>query len=501
MIINKLKFKYLKYTIYIFLLYLTYQLLSKLFNVNTLFFLLLLLFILYNVDKKLFKKVAYKILYKNKKNTLIFKNKIDAAKISLKGITEINNKINDKVESELINYEKNKLESKLNRGDYNVILFGACSSGKTSIARSLLKSIIGKTSPSIGTTKEITSYKIRIPILKRNINIIDTPGLFEPSIEGEEREKSTIIQASNSDLVLFVLDQDINKYEHYLIKELLKIEKQIIIVLNKCDLRTKAENNLIVENIKSITSSKKNNITVVRTIALSNSSIGEESDYFKGYSDVSFLYRKIIETLYNNGEELLADNILFRSNKLGIKSKKLVSEQRSLTANKVINKYMWITGGVILVNPLPGIDFLTTASVNVQMIFELSKVYEVKLTKKEAKDLSKSLISALAKLGILKGGLAIITTALSTNFTTLFVSKSIQSITTGWLIKIVGLSLMEYFDNGQTWGDGGVQKVVENIYMLNKREEVLNMFIKEAISKIEIEKYYKNQKKLPPFIN
>ena len=80
-------------------------------------------------------------------------------------------------------YEKNKLEQQLNHGDYNVLLFGAGSSGKTSIARALLRSLIGETSPTIGTTKDIKSYKIRIPILKRNINIIDTPGLFEASKE------------------------------------------------------------------------------------------------------------------------------------------------------------------------------------------------------------------------------------------------------------------------------------------------------------------------------
>jgi len=44
-------------------------------------------------------------------------------------------------------------------------------------------------------------------------------------------------------------------------------------------------------------------------------------------------------------------------------------------SNKVIKKYMWITGGVILVNPLPAVDFLTTTSVNLQMIMELSKIY------------------------------------------------------------------------------------------------------------------------------
>ena len=160
---------------------------------------------------------------------------------------------------------------------------------------------------------------------------------------------------------------------------------------------------------------------------------------------------------------------------------------------------MWITGGVILINPLPVIDFLTTTSVNIQMIIEISKIYEVKLTKKEAKDLSKSLLSIIAKLGLLKGGMTIISTALSSNFSTLFISKSIQSLTAGWLIKIVGLSLIEYFKNEQSWGDGGIQEVVAKIYGINKREEDLNNFVKEAISKIEIKKYYLSQKKLPPF--
>ena len=168
-------------------------------------------------------------------------------------------------------------------------------------------------------------------------------------------------------------------------------------------------------------------------------------------------------------------------------------------SKKVINKYMWITGGVILVNPLPGVDFLATTSVNVQMIVELSKIYEIKLTKKDAKDLSKSLLSTLAKQGILKGGIAILSPALATSLTKIIISKSIQSITAGWLIRIVGLSLIEYFKNGQNWGDGGIQEVIDNIYSTNKKEEVINNFVEEAIAKIELDKSYSNQYKLPPF--
>ena len=170
-------------------------------------------------------------------------------------------------------------------------------------------------------------------------------------------------------------------------------------------------------------------------------------------------------------------------------------------SNKVIKKYMWITGGVILVNPLPAVDFLTTTSVNLQMIMELSKIYEIKLTKKDAKDLATSVLSALATQGILKGGLAILSPALATSLTKIIFSKAIQSVTAGWLIRIVGLSLIEYFKNGQDWGDGGIQEVVDKIYRISKREDILKNFVKEAISKIEMKKYFKSNKSLPPFTN
>ena len=144
--------------------------------------------------------------------------------------------------------------------------------------------------------------------------------VFSNHQRGEEREKHTILQASNSDLILFVLDQDINKYENYLIEELLNIGKKIIIVLNKCDLRSLKENNIIEENIRSITSSKNNKISVVQTIALNYDYLIKKSDNLNIFPEVSNLFREIIETLDKDGEELF-DNILFRSNKLGIKVK------------------------------------------------------------------------------------------------------------------------------------------------------------------------------------
>ena len=136
---NFLKLKYIKYVVLILFLYILFSIFIRILNFYTILFLVVFIYIFYSIDKKLFKKIVYKVIYKNKKNTLSFKNTYGAAKISLEGVEIINKKINDKVKVELLNYQKNKLESQLRTGDYNVTLFGAGSSGKTSIARSLLK--------------------------------------------------------------------------------------------------------------------------------------------------------------------------------------------------------------------------------------------------------------------------------------------------------------------------------------------------------------------------
>ena len=56
-----------------------------------------------------------------------------------------------------------------------------------------------------------------------------------------------------------------------------------------------------------------------------------------------------------------------------------------------------------------------------------------------------------------------------------------------------------FFKNGQNWGDDGIQEVVNSIYRINKREEVIKNFVREAVNKIKEIKYGELDKKLPPF--
>ena len=488
---------YNKYIVPLLIIYLVINIIKSIFNIYFLLILFGIIFFIYKSNKRLFKKILYKTFFKNK----LYKvnNKITAAKKSLKGINEIIYQIENKVNIEMINYEKLKIEKQLNTADYNVILFGAGSCGKTSLARGLLKSIIGEISPTIGTTKKLNVYKINIPYLKRNINIIDTPGLFEASIEGERREEKTIKKASKSDLIIFVIDQDLNKYELYLIQQLSKIGKSIIIALNKCDLRSRNQNEIIKKNIFKLINKFSINSKIIFTVASPQTiaDIGRKPK--KQEIHVDNLFNAIIDILDRDGEELLADNILFQCNKLGLISKDIINRQRYTSSKNLINRYSWITSGVIFITPLPGIDLLAASVINIQMVIEISKIYGANITKERAIELTKSIVKVIATLGVVKGGMNMFTNLLSTNFTTRFITKSVQSITAAWIIRLVGLAFIQYFEKNQSWGDGGIQEIVQNLYEINKREDILKDFLKEALQKINLKENSLNKKQLPPY--
>tara|TARA_B100000575_G_C22841631_1_gene493213 strand:- start:449 stop:700 length:252 start_codon:yes stop_codon:yes gene_type:complete len=78
-------------------------------------------------------------------------------------------------------------------------------------------------------------------------------------------------------------------------------------------------------------------------------------------------------------------------------------------------------------------------------------------------------------------------------------TKTVQSITAAWIIRIVGLSFVNYFEKNQSWGDGGIQEIVQNQYEINKREDIIKDFLKEALQKINLKSNSLNKRQLPPY--
>ena len=149
-----------------------------------------------------FLKSIFKIKSEKKILDLSLSSKKEAAGKSLKSIENLLALINDKVKAKALRDEKNRVSLELERGDIILVVFGIGSSGKTSLIRALLKRIVGNVSPEMGSTKEKETFRLKLKGLERGIKIIDTPGIFEAGREGREREKSALMQARISDLIL-----------------------------------------------------------------------------------------------------------------------------------------------------------------------------------------------------------------------------------------------------------------------------------------------------------
>ncbi|MCZ0904405.1 YcjF family protein, partial [Microcoleus sp. HI-ES] len=129
-------------------------------------------------------------------------------------------------------------------------------------------------------------------------------------------------------------------------------------------------------------------------------------------------------------------------------------------------------------------DLLATAAVNAQMVVEIAKIYGCELNIDRAKELALSLAKTLASLGIVEGVVQVVSRALQLSVAGFVLGKAIQAVSAAYLTRIAGKSFIEYFRHDQDWGDGGITEVVQRQFQLNRKDEFVKAFVKDAIARV-----------------
>nr|YP_002048910.1 hypothetical protein PCC_0251 [Paulinella chromatophora]ACB42700.1 hypothetical protein PCC_0251 [Paulinella chromatophora] len=418
------------------------------------------------------------------KTSIIPQNHVEAARVNLLHIDQILKQIRNKVQIKSLYEERNRIENELERGDFLIVLFGAGSSGKTSLVRALLEKKVGRVEASMGSTVDCLNYRMHIQGLKRKLTLIDTPGIFEAGQQGQLREIKARWQASRADLVLLIVDSDLRLEEMEAIRSLKALRKRLLIVLNKSDLLTEQEENFLLARIRHRCIGLIKPVNIIAVISAIQPIHGIEPQSFQQLAQIKVLTNRMISILHNEGEELIADNILLQCQYLVEASKWLLDQQRQEDAQKIVEHYMWLGTGLSAATSIPGIDILGTAVVSAQMVIEIARIYEVTLDGQSAQSLAFSLSRTLISLGIIKSGISIIKPALAVNVSMLMMSKAVQLISIAWLTRVAGLSFIIYFQQKQNWGEGGIQDVTKYCYQMNKKELLLKHFLEVALNRV-----------------
>lgn len=411
-------------------------------------------------------------------------DKSEAAEASLKAVRQQVNQIQDEVARQVLLNRSQDIETNLSQGSIQVVIFGTVSAGKTSLVNALMGRMVGQVNAPMGTTINRETYRLELKGLNREILIIDTPGILEVGEPGAQRSEIARTLATEADLLLFVVDNDLLQSEFYPLRNLAKMGKRSLLIFNKTDLYTEADKNQILMKLRERVTGFISPQDIIAIAANPQPINLENGDTFQLEPDIMPLIHKIATTLRAEGEELIADNILLQSQKLGEEARHLIDSQRRRQAEKIVDRYQWIGAGAIAVTPLPVVDLLATAAVNAQMVVEIGKIYGSELNMDRGRELALSLAKTLGSLGIVKGAIQLVATALHFHIGTIVVGKAIQGITAAYLTRIAGRSFIEYFRQDQDWGDGGMTEVVQRQFQLNRRDEFVRGFIQDAIARV-----------------
>ena len=410
--------------------------------------------------------------------------KPEAASSNLQAVRQQVAQIQDEVARLALLNQSQEIEANLARGEIQVVVFGTGSAGKTSLVNAVMGRMVGRVDAPMGTTQAGETYCLRLKGLERKILITDTPGILEAGVAGTEREQLARELATAADLLLFVVDNDIRRSEYEPLRTLAEIGKRSLVVLNKSDLYTQEDKEAILTQLRLRVHGFIAANDVVAIAANPQAVEVEDGEIFQPESDIIPLLRRMAAILRAEGEDLVADNMLLKSLRLGEEARKLVDGQRRRQAEKIVERFQWIVAGVVTVTPLPVVDLLATAAVNAQMVVEIGKIYGCELNMERGRELAVSLAKTIASLGILKGALELVSTALQLNIGTFIIGRAIQGVTGAYLTRIAGKSFIEYFRHDQDWGDGGMTEVVQRQFQLNRRDEFIKAFVQQAIARV-----------------
>ncbi|MEM8675559.1 MAG: GTP-binding protein [Cyanobacteria bacterium P01_G01_bin.67] len=410
--------------------------------------------------------------------------KTQVAAQNLQALKQQVNQIQDKITQKALLGKSRQIEADLQRGEVKVVIFGTGSAGKTSLVNALVGEIVGETNPIMGTTTQGETYSLKLQGVVREILIIDTPGILEAGIAGTEREKVAKQLATEADLLVFTVDNDLRQSEYEPLKTLAEIGKRSLLVFNKIDLYTDEDREIILGRLKERVKPFIPNSDVTAICANPQPVQLASGEIVDPPVEILPLIKRLVAVLRAEGEDLIADNILLQSHRLGEEARTIIENQRRRESDKIIDRYQWISAGVIAVTPVPVVDMLATAAVNAQMVIEIGRIYNIELNLEQGKELALSLGKTLVSLGVVKGAVDILAKALQFHFATYIVGKAIQAVSAAYLTRIAGKSFIEYFRRNLDWGDGGITEVVQQQFQLSRRDEFVKSFVQDAISKV-----------------
>lgn len=396
--------------------------------------------------------------------------------------------ITDEVARRALSAELDEAAADLSQRRFSIVVFGTGSAGKTSVINALLGRQVGRTDPNIGTTLDREEHAYTLDGLGQGtLRLIDTPGLSEFGQAGAMREERARQLATQADLLLFVVDQDLRDIEFKPMMELARIGKRSLLVLNKKDIYSPQDVEVITWRLRQrLEGTLDTDSIVVCAAAPAPVTVRDASGTHieSPTPQVGDLAERLAELLQREGMTLLAQNVLLRAKRVSDKARQVIHAARVEQARRIVSRFTWTTAGVMFVNPVPGLNVLASAAINYQMISEIGRAFGAEIRAEQAKRMARELAQVMIKMGIVGLATEIMGKALKSTLVGYAAGGAIEALAGAYLTRLAGETFIEYFAQDQNWGEGGMQGAIERKFQMQRQGEFIAEFVKEAARRV-----------------
>ncbi len=397
--------------------------------------------------------------------------------------------ISDEIARQALAGELHALSDDLTARRYTIVVFGTGSAGKTSVINALLGDGVGATDPIVGTTQDGIEHLYTIDGFDEGrLRLVDTPGLSEMGAGGRMREQRARELATQADLLLFVVDQDLRDIEFKPLASLARLGKRSMLVFNKRDLYLPEDLSAVAERLRARVAEFIDPQDVVvcaadpATVTVRDTTGGERSE--KPEIDTGALAERIAAILRENGRTLLANKVLLQARRISERARDIIHEMRVKQAQGVVTRFQWTTAAVMFVNPVPGLGALAAAAINYQMVMEIAKVFGAPVSLEAAKRMAGELGQVMLKMGVVNVTTNILGKALKASIVGYVAGGAIEAVAGAYLTKLSGEAFTDHFAHDQDWGENGMQGAIEKRFQLEGQHEFVAAFIKEAADRV-----------------
>lgn len=375
-----------------------------------------------------------------------------------------------KFQKVLIESELTKLSSltdKLNSYAITIAIFGMVSKGKTALLNALIGQQLGKTGATHGITKDVGIYEWTNAKIK--LRLIDTPGIDE--VNGELQSDLAIETAKQSDLILFVIDGDMLRLEQEAISQLQTFYKPILLVFNKIDLYPECDRDMIYGALQN---DEMRKLISLKEIVLTSAEPKPEKvriQYNNGQEnqvvweqpkpDVQDLKEKILDLLNNEGQALLAVNVLRAL--LEIQNAVTLRHIQKLQTSRLGLAFVFVCESITqLLSPSLWLDSVISGSINSLLIFWAINKYP-----SQRKYLWVLLVVAIAAVS---GELGMSSE----------VTNYLQILWTGLSLALLSNVVITDIELSQGCGKFGAKELIEEIIQSLPEHSILQRFTKKS---------------------